>query len=174
MKHNLWIRLILPVLWICLVAAVYIWFAIKVWQVPDVPEIITCDERYIWDSYQWEIKRKDWDYIYLSWYQSIDTICAIDETDVDEWTPLCWTVVEFSWPLDTSNMNCYEEWNPKSILKAFKKQAEAEKDEDEKYYTCDLRSDKMVEIYNSCETIECATYRIRSYLKEACPRATVK
>jgi hypothetical protein len=59
-------------------------------------------------------------------------------------------------------------------LKAFKKQEEDAKEDEKKYYTCDLRSDKMVEIYNSCETVDCATYRIRSYLKETCPRATIK
>ena len=32
----------------------------------------------------------------------------------------------------------------------------------------------MVDIYNSCETRECATYRIREYLKSTCPSATIK
>lgn len=168
-------KLILTALWILLIAALYIWVAIRIWSVPDIPEVIICEQRYIWDKYWWEVKARDWDYIYLNWYHSLDTICTPYEDMVDEETPLCWTQVEFEWPLDTSNMNCYaSEDDFKWKLKAFKKQEEDAKAEDKKYYTCDLRSDKMVEIYNSCETIECATYRIRSYLKEACPRATVK
>lgn len=161
---------------VCIVLMVwvylYVWY--KISQVKDPIQTIKCDMRYIWDSYWWEIRYKDWDYIYLSWYKSIDTMCAIDESMVNEWTPLCWTVVQFSWPLDTSNMNCYEEWNAKSILKAFKKQAEDEKKEDDRYYTCDLKASELVYFYNNCETIDCATYRIREYLKDTCPRATIK
>lgn len=174
MKHNLWMKLILTALWILLVAALYIWVVIRIWSTPENKTFIKCDERYVWDSYRGEIEYKDWDYIYLSWYKSIDVICAIDEADVDERTPLCWTVVEFSWPLDTSNMNCYEEWNPKSILKAFKKQADAEKKEDERYYTCNIDSSYVIELYNGCETVACAENRLRNYLEQECPRATVK
>lgn len=172
MDKNLWLRLILSssgiVVFACIIAG------IKIWQTVNTPENIRCDMRYIWDSYRWEVEYKKWDYIYLSWYQSIDTICAIEESQVDERTPLCWTVVEFRGPLDTSNMNCYEEWNAKSILKAFKKQAEDEKKEDDRYYTCDLKASELVYFYNNCETIDCATYRIREYLKDTCPRATIK
>ena len=70
-------------------------------------------------------------------------------------------------------MNCYYD-NPKSKLKAFKKQAEDEKKENEKYYTCDLSTMRMVELYNSCKEVECARYRMSEYLKEVCPRATIK
>lgn len=166
-------KLILAALWICLVAALYIWVAIKIWSVPENKTFIKCDMRYVWDSYRWEIRYKDWDYIYLSWYQSIDTICAIDEADVDERTPLCWTVVEFSWPLDTSNMNCYYD-NPKSKLKAFKKWMEDEKKEDERYYTCNIDSSELIVIYNSCETVACAENRLRTYLEQQCQRANIK
>lgn len=101
--------------------------------------------------------------------------CTISEEEVTEDTPLCWTYTSFSWPLDISNMNCYKwdddiEWK----LKAFKKQEDAAKREDDKYYTCDLKASEMVYFYNSCETIDCATYRIREYLKDTCPRATIK
>ena len=172
MKNNLWIRLILAVLWICLIAAVYIRLANKIWQVPDIPEIITCDERYIWDTYWGEIKWKDWDYIYLSWYHQLDTICTPYKDMVDDETPLCWSVVQFDWPLDTSNMNCYYD-NPKSKLKAFKKQMEAEKKEDERYYKCDIDSSELIRMYNSCETVACAENRLRTYLEQQCPRARI-
>jgi hypothetical protein len=59
-------------------------------------------------------------------------------------------------------------------LKAFKKQEEDAKKEDNRYYVCDLNASKMVDIYNSCETINCATYRIREYLESTCPKATIK
>lgn len=166
-------KLILTSLWILLVVAFYIWFCIKVWSIPDVPEIITCEERYIWDSYQWEIKQKDWDYIYLVWYHKLNTICTPYKEEVDEETPLCWSEVRFEWPLDTSNMNCYYD-NPKSKLKAFKKQMEDEKKEDERYYTCNINSSHVIELYNSCETTACAENRLRTYFSEACPRASVK
>ncbi len=172
MKHNLWIKLILPVLWILLVAAVYIWFVIKVWSVPDIPQIITCEERYIWDSYQWEVKQKDWDYIYLVWYHKLNTICTPYKEEVDEETPLCWSEVRFEWPLDTSNMNCYYD-NPKSKLKAFKKRMEDEKKEDERYYTCRIITYDVIQMYNSCETVACAENRLRTYFQEKCPRANV-
>ena len=107
MENNLGIRLILTVLWICLAVAVYIWIAIKIWAVPDIPEVIICEQRYVWDKYWGEVKARDWDYIYLNWYHSIDTICTPYESMVDEETPLCWTQVIFEGPLDTSNMNCY-------------------------------------------------------------------
>jgi len=166
-------ELILAALWILLVAAVYIWFVIKVWSVPDIPEIITCEERYIWDSYVWVIKWKDWDYIYLSWYHNLDTICTPYEEEVDEETPLCWTKVPFEWPLDTSNMNCYYD-NPKSKLKAFKKRMEDEKKEDERYYTCRIITYDVIQMYNSCETVACAENRLRTYFQENCPRAEIE
>ena len=153
--------------------SIYLWVAWYVWQVPDEPQIITCDERYIWDSYIWVIKWKDWDYIYLSWMHELDTICTPYEEEVDEETPLCWTKVPFEWPLDTSNMNCYYD-NPKSKLKAFKKQAEAEKKEDERYYTCKIIAYDVTQIYNSCETSYCATSRLRAYFQENCPRANIE
>lgn len=167
-------RLILAALWICLVAALYIWVAIKIWSVPYIPEVIICEQRYIWDKYWWEVKAKDWDYIYLNWYHSIDTICTPYEDMVDEETPLCWTQVTFEWPLDTSNMNCYaSEDDFKWKLKAFKKQEEDAKDKDKKYYTCDLNSDEMIKMYNSCETVACAQNRLRTYLEQQCPRARI-
>ena len=151
----------------------YLWVAWYVWQIPDEPQIITCDERYIWDSYVWVIKWKDWDYIYLSWTHELDTICTPYEEEVDEETPLCWTKVPFEWPLDTSNMNCYYD-NPKSKLKAFKKQAEAEKKEDERFYTCKIITHDVVQMYNSCETSYCVTNRLRTYFQENCPRANIE
>lgn len=153
--------------------SMYLWVAWYAWQAPDEPQIITCDERYIWDSYIWVIKWKDWDYIYLSWMHELDTICTPYEEEVDEETPLCWTKVPFEWPLDTSNMNCYYD-NPKSKLKAFKKQAEAEKKEDERYYTCKIITYDVVQMYNSCETSNCATNRLRTYFQENCPRANIE
>lgn len=152
-----------------------IFVAFKIWQVPDIPELITCEERYVGDTYWGEVKYRDGEFIYLDGYKSIDVICTPYKDMVDEETPLCGTQVEFKWPLDTSNMNCYEEWNPKSIIKAFKKQVEDErKEEQNKYYACDLDTEKMVGLFNSCSEIECARYRIAGYLKEACPRATIK
>ena len=151
----------------------YLLFAWYVWQIPDEPQIITCDERYIWDSYVWVIKWKDWDYIYLSWTHELDTICTPYEEEVDEETPLCWTKVPFEWPLDTSNMNCYYD-NPRSKLKAFKKQAEAEKKEDKRYYTCKIITYDVVQMYNSCETSSCVTNRLRTYFQENCPRANIE
>jgi hypothetical protein len=59
-------------------------------------------------------------------------------------------------------------------LKAFKKQEEDAKAEDKKYYTCNLDSDEMIKMYNSCETVACAQNRLRNYLEQQCPRATVK
>lgn len=158
--------------WAGLVGLIYLFVAIKVWQVKDPVKIITCDERYIWDSYQWEIKYKDGDYIYLVWWHKINTICVIDENDVDDQHPLCWTEVWFEWSLDTSNMNCYSD-NPKSKLKAFKKQMEAEKKEDERYYTCNIDSSELIRMYNSCETVACAENRLRTYLEQQCPRARI-
>lgn len=167
-----------PILFVSIplfILVVYVFVAFKVWQVPDIPEVIICEQRYIWDKYWWEVKARDWDYIFLDWYHSLDTICTPYKDMVDEETPLCWTQVTFEWPLDTSNMNCYaSEDDFKWKLKAFKKQEEDAKAEDKKYYTCDLRADKMVEIYNSCETEDCVTHRIRSYLKDTCPRANIK
>lgn len=138
-------------------------------------EEITCEYRYIGWEYRWTVLAKKWDYIYLSWVSEVWLDCTISEEEVTEDMPLCWTYTSFSWPLDISNMNCYKwdddiEWK----LKAFKKQEEDAKAEDKKYYTCDLRADEMVDIYNSCETRECATYRIREYLKSTCPSATIK
>lgn len=153
--------------------SMYLVVARYVWKVPDEPKIITCDERYIWDSYVWVIKWKDWDYIYLSWMHELDTICTPYEEEVDEETPLCWTKVPFEWPLDTSNMNCYYD-NPKSKLKAFKKQAEAEKKEDERFYTCKIIAYDVLQIYYSCETATCATNRLRAYFQENCPRANIE
>lgn len=163
---------ILITLW-AIVVWVYIYALYKVAQIPDTPELITCEERYIGDTYWGEIRYRDWDYIYLSWYHQLDTICTPYEDMVDEETPLCWTTLQFNWPLDTSNMNCYYD-NPKSKLKAFKKQVEDEKEEQKKYYACNLDTEKMVGLFNSCSEIECARYRIAGYLKEACPRATIK
>lgn len=151
-----------------------IFVAFKIWQVPDIPELITCEERYIGDTYWGEVKYRDGEFIYLDGYHTIDTICALDKSQVEEWFPLCGTQVEFQWPLDTSNMNCYEAWNPKSITKAFKKQVEDERKEDEKYFTCNIDNKKMVELYNSCTEFECARYRMSEYLKEVCPRANLK
>lgn len=166
---------ILITIWVILIIGVYVFVAFKVWQVPDIPEVIICEQRYIWDKYWWEVKARDWDYIFLDWYHSLDTICTPYKDMVDEETPLCWTQVEFKWPLDTSNMNCYKsEDDFKWKLKAFKKQEDDAKEDEKKYYTCELSSDKMVNIYNGCETIECATYKIRQYLKEVCPRANIK
>ena len=162
---------ILITLW-AIVVWVYIYALYKVAQIPDTPELITCEERYIGDTYWGEIRYKDWDYIYLSWYHTIDTICALDESQVEEWFPLCGTQVEFQWPLDTSNMNCYYD-NPKSKVKAFKKRMEDEKKEEEKYFTCNVDSKKMVEVYNSCSEFECARYRMSEYLKEVCPRVNI-
>ena len=161
------------VMWVVLIIGVYLVIAYKVGQVPDTPELITCEERYIGDTYWGEIRYRDGEFIYLSWYHTIDTICALDESQVEEWFPLCGTQVEFQWPLDTSNMNCYKAWNPKSIIKAFKKQVEDERKEDEKYFTCNIDSKKMVELYNSCTEFECARYRMSEYLKEVCPRANL-
>lgn len=163
---------ILITLW-AIVVWVYIYALYRVAQIPDTPELITCEERYMDDTYWGEVKYRDGDYIYLDGYHSLETICTPYRDEVDEETPLCWTQVEFKWPLDTSNMNCYEEWNPKSILKAFKKQTEDEKKENEKYYTCNLSTMKMVELYNSCKEVECARYRMSEYLKEVCPRANL-
>lgn len=151
----------------------YIFVLYKVGQVQELPEEITCEERYIWDTYWGEIRYKDWDYIYLSWYHQLDTICTPYEDMVDEETPLCWTTLQFNWPLDTSNMNCYYD-NPKSKLKAFKKQMEDEKKEDERYYTCNIDSYHVIELYNSCETSACAENTLRRYFSETCPRANVK
>lgn len=165
-----------PILFVSIplfILAAFICLAFKIWEAPDIPEIIKCDQRYVWDSYWGEIKYKDWDYMYLEWYHSIDTICSLDKEHVEEWFPLCWTVEQFSWPLDTSNMNCYYD-NPKSKLKAFKKQMEDEKKEDERYYTCDIDSSHIVELYNDCETKLCATNTLRRYFSEVCPRASVK
>ena len=168
-------KLILSALWILLVAAFYIWFCIRVWSISDIPEVIICEQRYIWDKYWWEVKVRDWDYIYLNWYRSLDTICTPYEDMVDEETPLCWTQVIFEWPLDTSNMNCYaSEDDFKWKLKAFKKQEEDAKAEDKKYYTCNLDSDEMIKMYNSCETVACAQNRLRNYLEQQCPRVIVK
>lgn len=174
MKNNLWIGLILTVLWICLAAVVFIWFAIKVWQVPDIPEVIICEQRYIWDKYWGAVEARIWDYIYLDGYRSIDTICTPYKEMVDEETPLCWTQVTFEWPLDTSNMNCYaSEDDFKWKLKAFKEQKEAEKKEDERYYKCDIDSSELIRMYNSCETVACAENRLRTYLEQQCPRARI-
>jgi hypothetical protein len=52
-------------------------------------KVIICEQRYIWDKYWWEVKVRDWDYIYLNWYRSLDTICTPYEDMVDEETPLC-------------------------------------------------------------------------------------
>lgn len=166
-------KLILSALWILLVAALYIWVAIKIWSVPDIPEIIICEQRYIWDKYWWEVKARDWDYIYLNWYHKLNTICTSYKEEVNEETPLCWSEVRFEWSLDTSNMNCYYD-NPKSKLKAFKKQMEDEKKEDERYYTCNIDSAHVIELYNDCETSLCATNTLRRYFSETCPRANVK
>lgn len=163
---------ILITLW-AIVVWVYIYALYKVGQIPDIPEEITCEERYIWDTYWGEIRYKDWDYIYLSWYHQLDTICTPYEDMVDEETPLCWTTIQFDWPLDTSNMNCYYD-NPRSKLKAFKKRMEDEKKEDERYYTCNIDSYHVIELYNACETSACATSRLRAYFQETCPRANVK
>ena len=174
MKHNLWMKLILSALWILLVAALYIWVAIRIWSVPDIPEVIICEQRYIWDKYWWEVKARDWDYIYLDWYKSIDVICTPYEDMVDEETPLCWTQVIFEWPLDTSNMNCYaSEDDFKWKLKAFKKQEEDAKEDEKKYYTCDIDSSYIIKLYNDCETVACAQNRLRTYFQEKCPRANV-
>ena len=159
--------------WALLIFIGVIFVAYNVWQVPDIPELITCEERYIGDTYWGEIKYRDGEFIYLDGYHSIDTICALDKSQVEEWFPLCGTQVEFKWPLDTSNMNCYEEWNPKSIIKAFKKQVEDERKEDERYFACNVDSKKMVDIYNSCSEFECARYRMSEYLKEVCPRVNI-
>jgi hypothetical protein len=70
-------------------------------------------------------------------------------------------------------MNCYYD-NPRSKLKAFKKQMEDEKKEDERYYTCNIDSSHVIELYNSCETTACATSSLRAYFQETCPRANVK
>lgn len=161
------------VMWVVLIVGAYLVIAYKVGQVPDIPELITCEERYIGDTYWGEVKYRDGEFIYLDGYHSIDTICALDKSQVEEWYPLCGTQIEFKWPLDTSNMNCYEEWNPKSITKAFKKQIEDERKEDERYYACNLDSNEMVRLYNGCETTDCARHRIREYLKEVCPRASL-
>lgn len=159
-------------------SVLYIWTWLLIYRNlhPSIVwEVIICEQRYIWDKYWWKVKAKDWDYIYLNWYRSLDTICTPYEDMVDEETPLCWTQVVFEWPLDTSNMNCYaSEDDFKWKLKAFKKQEEDAKKEDNRYYACNLRADEMVDIYNSCETRECATYRIREYLKSTCPSATIK
>lgn len=168
-------KLILTALWILLVAALYIWVAIKIWSVPDIPEVIICEQRYIWDKYWWEVEARMWDYIYLNWYRSIDTICTPYKEMVDEETPLCWTQVTFEWPLDTSNMNCYaSEDDFKWKLKAFKKQMEYEKKEDERYYTCRIITYDIIQMYNSCETANCAANRLRTYFQENCPRAEIE
>lgn len=163
---------ILITLWV-IVVWVYIYALYKVGQIPDIPEEITCEERYIWDTYWGEIRYKDWDYIYLSWYHQLDTICTPYEDMVDEETPLCWTTIQFDWPLDTSNMNCYYD-NPKSKLKAFKKQIEDEKKEDERYYTCRIITYDVIQMYNNCETTSCAVDRLRAYFQENCPRAEIE
>lgn len=164
----------LPIRWAIIIWGTFLFVAYKVWQVLDPVELITCEERYIGDTYWGEVKYKDGEFIYLDGYKSIDVICTPYKDMVDEETPLCGTQVEFKWPLDTSNMNCYEEWNPKSIIKAFKKQVEDERKEDERYFTCNVDSKKMVELYNSCTEFECARYRMSEYLKEVCPRANLK
>ena len=69
-------------------------------------------------------------------------------------------------------MNCYYD-NPKSKLKAFKKQMEAEKKDDERYYKCDIDSSELIRMYNSCETVACAENRLRTYLEQQCPRARI-
>lgn len=173
MKKHTRVSSTIALIWVLLIGWIYLFVAIKVWQVEDPVKIITCEERYIWDSYQWEIKRKDWDYIYLVWYHKLNTICTPYEEEVDEETPLCWSEVRFEWPLDTSNMNCYYD-NPKSKLKAFKKRMEAEKKEDKKYYTCNIDSSELIRMYNSCETVACAENRLRTYLEQQCPRANVE
>ena len=138
-------------------------------------DYITCDYRYVWWSYKWTVLAQEWSYIYLSWVSEVWLDCTIVEDEVDENTPLCWTYIPFEWPLDTSNMNCYKwDWDIKWKLKAFKNQEDEAKKEEEKYYTCDLDSDSIVKIYNSCETTLCAQNRLRTYLEDECPRATVR
>lgn len=137
-------------------------------------EEITCDYRYVWWSYKWTVLAQEWDYIYLSWVSEVWLDCTIVEDEVDENTPLCWTYIPFEWPLDTSSMNCYRwDWDIKWKLKAFKNQEDEAKKEEEKYFTCDLDSDSIVNIYNSCETVACAENRLRTYLEQQCPRAHV-
>lgn len=138
-------------------------------------EDLICETRYVWSTYKWTVLAKDWDYIYLSWTSEVVFDCTIAEDKVTEDTPLCWTYVPFNWPLDTSNMNCYK-WDDDIHWKltAFRKQEEESKKEDEKYFVCDLKAEDIVDIYNSCETYLCAENRLRTYLEQQCPRATIK
>ena len=153
----------------------FIWLCIDVYMdIRMVWEEITCDYRYVWWSYKWTVLAQKWDYIYLSWTSEVRLDCTIVEDEVDENTPLCWTYIPFNWPLDTSNMNCYaSEDDFKWKLKAFKKQMEDEKKEDERYYTCNIDSSHVIELYNSCETVACAQNRLRIYLEQQCPRARI-
>lgn len=167
-KYILWLLswLVIAFIWLCI--DVYV-------DIRMVWEEITCDYRYVWWSYKWTVLAQKWDYIYLSWTSEVRLDCTIVEDEVDENTPLCWTYIPFNWPLDTSNMNCYKgdkdiEWK----LAAFKEQEEQAKKEEDKYYTCNINSDEIIKMYNSCETVACAQNRLRNYFEQQCPRAIVK
>ena len=159
-------------------SVLYIWTWLLIYRNlhPSIVwEEITCETRYVWATYKWTVLAKDWDYIYLSWTSEVVFDCTIIEEDVTEYIPLCWTYIPFNWILNMGNLNCYRwEDDIKWKLKAYKNMEDEAEKEEKKYYTCDLRADEMVDIDNSCETIGCATYRIREYLESTCPRATIK